>query len=230
MPTMTPAKAKITSEELGANWELECLFNPEQFTFAKAVNWTKRENKGRNIPVVDFSGGQPASLTMSLFFDVYEPFRTKSGATVTDVRKFTNELEKLTLIDTDNPQVKNKVTGQARPPYCMFEWGPQYKFKAVVTSLTVRYTLFRTNGEPVRAEADITFQQIADDNDQPKQNPTSHSETGYRRRAVQQGDTIAGIAYQEFGDSNRWRVIADLNNLEDPTDLRPGQFLAIPPR
>ena len=229
-PIMTPAKAKITSQELGTGWELECLFNPEVFTYSKTVTWTKRENKGRNIPVVDYSGGQPATLTMALFFDVYEPRTTKSGETITDVRHFTDLLEKLTMIDESNTQVRHKVTGQARPPYCVFEWGPQYKFKAVVTSLSIRYTLFRANGEPVRAEANVTFEQVADDNDQPATNPTSYSEAGYRRREVRQGDTIGWIAQQEYGDPNRWRAIAELNRLEDPADLRPGQVLAIPPR
>ena len=55
------------------------------------------------------------------------------------------------------------------------------------------------------------------------------SEPGHKRREVMPQDTLALIAYQEYGTPNRWRAIAEANDIEDPLDLRPGQVLAIPP-
>jgi len=48
-------------------------------------------------------------------------------------------------------------------------------------------------------------------------------------RVVMPGETIDGIAFSEYGDSKRWRAIADFNNLDNPLRLRIGQRLALPP-
>ena len=53
--------------------------------------------------------------------------------------------------------------------------------------------------------------------------------TGYKQWTVRDGDTIDWIAFTEYGDSNMWRYIADLNGLDDPGHLRPGQKLSIAP-
>jgi nucleoid-associated protein YgaU len=42
------------------------------------------------------------------------------------------------------------------------------------------------------------------------------------------GDTLAGIAYVEYGNPNLWRAVAELNGIDDPMRLRPGQRLMLP--
>ena len=42
------------------------------------------------------------------------------------------------------------------------------------------------------------------------------------------GDTLAWIAYKEYGDSTRWRLIADANRLANVRNLSPGAKLIIP--
>ena len=48
-------------------------------------------------------------------------------------------------------------------------------------------------------------------------------------RAVLRGDTLQSIAFAEYDDPAEWRRIADSNGIDDPSDLRPGQRLLIPP-
>ena len=47
---------------------------------------------------------------------------------------------------------------------------------------------------------------------------------------VKSGDTLAEIAQETLGDSNRWREIFDLNRdqISDPSLIRPGQTLKLP--
>jgi len=99
----------------------------------------------------------------------------------------------------------------------------------VILSINQNFTLFRYDGTPVRATLDVTFRQAKETGKYPGQNPTTVSEPGYRRRVVTEGDTIDWIAHDEYGDSAMWRFIADTNNLDDPSRLRPGQVLAIAP-
>jgi nucleoid-associated protein YgaU len=45
---------------------------------------------------------------------------------------------------------------------------------------------------------------------------------------VGEGETLAWIAYKEYGDTSRWRSIADLNHLTDVRELIPGTVLVLP--
>lgn len=220
---MALTKATIKNLE-AADIPFECLFNPTEYTAARTVNWNKKPANGRNIPFVEYTGGDNATMNLQLLFDCNEP-RNIGGRQVHDVRFFIKKLE-----DYMKPTILaiSGKTMRKRPPFLLFQWGDDYKFKAVLTSLSVRYTLFKESGEPVRATADISLLQVADEQ-QPGTNPTSRSEPGYKRRIVMPHDTLALIAYEEYGDSNQWRSIAGVNEIEDPMKLQAGQVLAIPP-
>jgi hypothetical protein len=227
------ALQKAVIENVDTHKTIKCLFNPTEYSIAKTNNWTTKPSNGKNVPDVEFSGGGASTLTLQLFFDVNEiENKTKSAGEMAkksdqkrDVRDYIDELWKLALVD---PAKKNAKTQQARPPLCIFQWGQTWHFKAVVTSLSVRYTLFREDGTPIRATADVTFQEAEDGQMLKRTNPTSYSEPGLRRREVRPKDTLATIAYEEYGDPNHWRKIAAANAMEDPLDLYPGQVLAIP--
>jgi len=215
---MSLTKATITN--LDTNDSFSVLFNPTEYTLAKTVNWTTKPDQGHNVPKRTFGGGNPQKLDMELFFDVYE---TEDG----DVRDYINKLWKLTMIDESN---ENSDPKTSRPPLCLFQWGPNWTFKAAVTSLSVRYTLFREDGTPVRATAKIALEEAKDDDDMAGTNPTSFSEGGRKRRIVRPDDTLATIAYEEYGDAKAWRAIALDNDLDGPLSIKPGQVLSIPSR
>ncbi|MEA2451650.1 MAG: hypothetical protein QOG04_360 [Actinomycetota bacterium] len=46
---------------------------------------------------------------------------------------------------------------------------------------------------------------------------------------VKSGDNLAAIALKFYGDSSLADVIADANNIDDPSSIRPGDELVIPP-
>jgi nucleoid-associated protein YgaU len=43
------------------------------------------------------------------------------------------------------------------------------------------------------------------------------------------GDTLASVAYAEYGDPNGWRRLAEANDIDDPLRLRDGVVLHVPP-
>ncbi len=89
--------------------------------------------------------------------------------------------------------------------------------------------MFRYDGTPVRATLDVTFLQAKEQGRYPGQNPTTMGTPGYRRRVVKEGETIDWIAFEEYGDSARWRIIADANRMDEPHQLKPGQIISIAP-
>lgn len=220
-------RASITNAETGGEG-IQCLFNPTEYTIAKTINWQPRQNMGKDVPVMEFTGGGSRSLSMELFFDTYEAANGNPGARTQtpDVRTLIDRLWKLTMIDE---RLRNQTTGQGRPPMVIFQWGAAWSFKAVITQLSVRYVLFQRDGTPVRAIANVTFQEAEDEKNQPGTNPTSESLPGYRRREIRPGDTLALIAFEEYGDPTQWRRIADENTIENPMDLSGYRVLGIPP-
>lgn len=214
-------KAEIVSVESGER--VKCLFNPKEYTFSKQNNW-KDQKTGKNVPQVEFGGGQPASLQMELFFDTYAQF--KSTGSPKDVRKeYTDKIWKLMIVDPKLTDTKNK---KGRPPKVIFQWGQTWLFKAVIASITQKFTMFIHDGTPVRATLNVTFRQVEDEGALAKQNPTSGGTGGERLWTVNEGDTLGWIAFKEYGDATRWRQIADANRLTRVRRLPAGLVLVIP--
>ena len=208
-------KAFLTNVE--TNERIEFLFNPTEYSLSKSNNWDSVAIIGFDVPPTEFQGGQPTSLSLDLLFDTYERDE--------DVRVYTDKVFALSKISKETRQ--NSQRG--RPPRVLFNWGRVFSFQAVITSLSITYTLFRSDGTPVRAKMQLSLQECEDASQQPPQNPTSQGTFGNKVHVVKPGDTIALIAAMEYGDSNTWRVIADANDLDDPKDLRPGTVLEIVP-
>jgi hypothetical protein len=217
METGELVKATITN--LDTEESLECMFNPGEYTFTKSNNWALGKKRGANVPKLEFNGGNPTDLQVQLLFDTYE--------TGEDVRrKYTNALWQLAMVNKDK---KDSRTKKSTPPKCEFRWGTMWSFKAVVTNISQKFTLFLPDGTPVRAVMDLTLRQVEDEGIYPKQNPTSGGISGYRTHTLRQGETLYLIAAQEYGEARHWRFIAEFNKIDNPLSLKPGMVLSLPP-
>jgi hypothetical protein len=212
------AKAEIQSVEKNAGPPIQCMFNPKEYSFAKKNKWSAPKAKGGNVPEYEFGGGDPATLTLQLFFDTFENGK--------DVRsEHTDGVWKLMMVDES---LKDHTTQKGRPPKVRFQWGRAWSFEAVIMSITQKFTLFGEDGTPLRATLDVTFQQVKDALFYPPQNPTSGGLGGGRQWTVREGDSLQSIAYAEYGDPNQWRPIAEANRLTHVRKLHPGSTLEIP--
>lgn len=213
------ALVKATIRNLDTQKKVTCLFNPTDYSFSKSVGWAEAADRGANVPTLEFTGGQPAVLTLKLFFDTND--------TGEDVRtKYTNDLWDLAMVNRDMLDPK---TNKGRPPRCMFEWGSAWSFEAVVTSISTNFTMFLEDGTPTRASVDLSLKQAKDPGSFPAQNPTSGGVAGHKRHTVQQRETLDLIAAREYGDASQWRHIAEANGIDDPLRLKPGMVLTLPP-
>jgi phage tail protein X len=203
---------------------VKVLFNPKEYTFKKSNQWQQKKKAGGNVPKMTFGGGQPASLDMELFFDTYTEKR--SGEDARDVRKaYTDAIWKLMAVDKTLHEERNDT---GRPPIVRFQWGEAWSFNAVITNISQKFTLFLPNGTPVRATLTVTFQQVEDEAMLAPQNPTSGGDGNRRMWRVVEGDTLAWIAYKQYGNASHWRRIADANRLTNLRQLTAGTMLVIP--
>jgi len=204
---------------------VECMFNPTEYTFSKQNVWTQGAAKGHGIGLYEFSSGQSSLLQMQLFFNTYIPHPNPENV----CEKYTKAVWKMMQVDPKlAPLSSGGDKGKGRPPVVRFQWGSTQTFQAVIINLSERLTLFLPDGTPVRSTLDVTFQQVLAEDAYPPTNPTSGGVGGERVWTVNEGDTLAWIAYKEYGNANLWRLIADANNLTKVRRLTPGTVLEIP--
>jgi hypothetical protein len=205
------AKAKIVvTEGRRANEEIPVLFNPTEYSLEISNKYQKSGPPGLSNPIVQFVNGEADQLSMDLYFDTHND---GSDRPVTDT---TQLIASLMWID---PEIH-------APPRIIFQWG-QLSFKAVIEKLTQRFTMFRSDGIPLRATINVSFTQyrtLAEQLVQPRRNSADKT----KRRVLNSADSIWLLAHREYRDVRFWREIARRNRIEDPRAIAPGDVLIVP--
>jgi len=199
-------KLSIQPEGQGA---FKVLFNPTQYSLAKANQIAEAAIPGLEAPILQYVHGNTRTLTMDLFFDTFEEKQ--------DVRGSTDKVYDLLKIDPSTHA----------PPICNLSWGT-FKFRGVIDHISGQFTMFLADGTPVRATLSVVFKEFIDVQVLVQEQPTESADHR-KMHVVRSGDRLDNIAAKEYGDAGNWRPIAEANNLDDPRRLQPGHVLIIPP-
>jgi nucleoid-associated protein YgaU len=190
-------------------------FNPKELAIQKAAKWTRQSARSASSSgPVQFNGADPCKMTLEIFFDASD---TLDGSVVAKVEQ---------LFTCCVPTAQSLAQGTAYPPLVVLHWGKVTSFPAFVTSVQAKYTLFTPDGTPIRATCSVTLEEMP--GDPAKQNPTSGALSARTLHTVVAGDSLASIAYREYGDPGMWRPLAAFNGIDDPMRLRPGAALFVP--
>ncbi|WP_405861593.1 LysM peptidoglycan-binding domain-containing protein [Streptomyces sp. NBC_00090] len=198
--------------------EVKFQFNPDQLQLSRSANWHTEPAVAytRGAPP-KFTGSEPAQLQLEVFLD-------RSGApSSNDVQQQVELL--LSCCEVTQQSISAKAPS---PPWVKFSWGSfsTVQFVAYVTSVSATYTLFSPSGIPIRATCSLSLTEVSTATK--GQNPTSGALSARRVHRTVAGDSLASLAWREYGDATRWRVIAEANGIDDPMRLRPGTELLLP--
>ncbi|MEO5851915.1 MAG: hypothetical protein ABIQ15_05330 [Nocardioides sp.] len=201
--------------ERGLPRYLPVLFNPTEYTLTKGAQIAEIAIPGLDSPILQFVRGQTQTLKLDLFFDTTE---TGMDEGADDVRTLTNPFFELVRIQ---PRTH-------APPRIRVTWGQGLSFKAIVESVDQKFTLFTPAGIPLRATLGVSMREYRTLEEQLAElNLQSADHT--RTRIVVEGDTLASIAREEYGDPAAWRLVADKNrDVDDPTAPPVGRRLVVP--
>lgn len=199
-------KAVITNTNSGERTEV--LFNPEEYTLSKDINYAQTGVPGLSGPILQFVHGNLQTLEMELFLDTYEAQK--------DVRKLTRKVTDLMAIDP----------ATHAPPILLFTWG-SLSFTCVLARASQRFIMFQPDGTPVRARLQVTFNEFRNIDLEAKEikRETSNYTKLY---VVTQGETLSAIANNTYGNPALWRPIALMNQMDDPAELTAGMRLVVP--
>ncbi len=199
---------------------LPCQFNPSTLRLSKTSKWNSHPTRAsRRAPRPQFVGTGPEVLTARLLFDSFDSL----GGTSQPVPAAVTQLLDWTCV----PAIAYD-SGTPQPPTVTFRWGTGVGFTGFLQQVNAEYMMFAADGTPLRATVDISLQRVPDD---PQgTNPTSGGIPGRRSALISDCESLAGVAYQEYGDPALWRAIALANGVADPARLPAGTRLLVPPR
>jgi nucleoid-associated protein YgaU len=214
-----PAFIEVDARDRGPNLPavIPVQFNPPEYTIAKASQIAEIAIPGIDAPILQFVRGQTRTLALELFFDTTRLGSSESR--VVDVRLLTDSVAALGRMQPNTHA----------PPRITFIWGLGLSFRAIVDNVQQKFTLFNAAGIPVRATLTVSFKEYKTLEEQ-LQSLNLQSADHSKRRVVRRRDTLARIAFEEYGDATKWRAIADENRelLTSLRQLEPGMELAIP--
>lgn len=209
-------KAVIASKDKPSK-TLTVQYNPTNFQFTKPVQWKEHDDQGE-VSKLEFQKNSPATMSCELTFDT-----TADGS---DVRSTYVDL----LLSFTNPEIDQSGEGEGselakkRPHKVTFTWGTFYML-GVFESVDVAYTMFATDGNPLRAKVSLKMKEWTS-----KQEYTgSQGSAGYgMKRAklvtVGAGDTVTSIAAAQGTTA---QAICDANDISDPLNIQVGVTLAV---
>jgi nucleoid-associated protein YgaU len=192
---------------------IRVLFNPFEYSIERANVYKATAVPGLSGPLIQFINGDADVLSMELFLDDYlDPPR--------DGRSVKDRLDDMALLLEIDPKLH-------APPLVQFVWG-RLTFKAIIEKLSRKITLFRPDGTPARATINVSFKEyktlpeLVND-------PKLESADKSKRRVIVGRDSLWLLAAREYDDPALWPKIAEHNDLDDPRDIAPGDWVMVPP-
>ncbi len=130
-------------------------YNPNELGINKSVPWGSKQSEADPKAMTrseqdshEFKGTPSRSMQLELLFDGYE--------TDHSVEPIVEMLETLTTVrdpESTNPEMR-------RPHYCVVVFGDGIKpLRVVITSLSVKYTMFGHDGTPLRAVCTLMLEE-----------------------------------------------------------------------
>ena len=206
-----PGQALINKQAPQAA-EIEFQFNPKQVSITKTASWQPATSKRPSA--AEFKSLGACTMTLEMFLDATG---TRDAGVVKAVEK---------LFACCSPTSESMEGENPSPPLVVLKWGPVSSFQAYITSVSAVYSLFSPEGMPIRATCTLSLTEMP--GGLPGQNPTSGSDAVRRVHRMVAGDTLASVAYGEYGDPARWRSLAAWNGVDDPMRVPVGAVLLLP--
>lgn len=196
------------------------LFNPTEYSIDRTNSYKAMAIPGLGSPILQFVNGECDQLSMELFLDDYTdpdgPTSLRSKERDPVARRL-KDISHLLEIDRD----------LHAPPPVRFNWGPM-EFVGIMEKLGRKVTKFHPDGTPARATLSVAFKEYRTLRQQ-LENPRRESADKTKRRVVVGRDSLWAIAAREYDDPREWVRIAEANDLDDPREIRPGDWLTLPP-
>jgi Contractile injection system tube protein len=190
--------------------------NPESYSQNFKINYDSKTPIGSSGSDGRFTSTAPEELKLDFYFDGTETVEgyAQDGSVAAQLKEF-----KRIVYDMDG-----KIH---RPRFIKIHW-TDFTFPCILINLDINYTLFDSEGNPLRVKLSATFlnfiEQYARDNIEKKNSPDlTH------RRQVTQSDRLDLMTFNIYDNSKFVVNVAKANNLSSIRNIKVGTILYFPP-
>jgi LysM repeat protein len=174
-------------------------------------------NTDSNIaPVV--KGRKPESISFDFVLD---GTGVLSSGEVTSVKKH------IDLLKSNTYNVIADENDKYRFPFSSIKYG-EMEFQGVLKKLDVEYTLFKADGEPLRAKVALDFQKAVNKTLEEANNKMKKSGSvgSYPQViTVKKGDTLSALCQKVYKNANLYIKVAKDNNMKSPNIIHVGDVI-----
>lgn len=216
---MSLKKAKFVVMAEGSSETITCCFNPSQYTISNKASYSEVNTSPQNT--ISFQSVNLRELKVTLYFSSVNNAQlyANSEISILEVEPVTKTTQK--IIAALNVNGKTHC-----PPLVAFQWG-NLDFQGYITSAVETYTMFDRSGKPIRCKMDLDIKEFCDNTLSKKKEPFS-SPDRTKWTTMTESMSLWQIAYQEYGDTEKWRLIANANQITNPLQVKIGQMIKIP--
>lgn len=195
------------------------MVNPSELSHEHSITYNTRPTLGQVASDAKFSAFNPDKLKFSIVLDGTGVVPSASpGAAPKDVQ---------TLLGQLNQVVYSYVSNKHEPSHVRVLWGTIIFFGRL-DAMSVRYTLFKPSGDPLRARVELSFVGTMSKKEGELVSNKSSPDLSHTVTVVE-GDTLPLLCDRIYSDPSYYPEVARFNNLSDFRRLQPGQRLHFPP-
>lgn len=204
------------------------MYNPSTLKIDHSVKHECKPLPSAGDIAKNFVRTNPRSMSLELFFDGTGASPSNLSGVGIDVSQLTESPNSVDLQVQTFLKLGYQIAGTLHQPYyLMLIWG-SFVMTAVMESANVNYSMFDTDGRPLRATMSISLKEYVDFSLWTKAIKKESSDVS-KSITVLAGDTLPLLCFKEYGDPNLYQQIAEVNNLDNYRNLKPGMELLFPP-
>jgi hypothetical protein len=196
--------------------------NPQSYQRTLGIKTTEAKEIGGKGSSPSFMKIDQETLSFKLVFDTTGLIPSPLGSDEMPANGVVDILEPLIdKIAKVSPKTK-------RPNFVQLSWA-QLQARCLLSSMTVEYKLFRPDGTPIRADANLSFTAFTSALSLSRQAKAITTETTQIVTLVE-GDTLPALCARIYGKSEYYLEVARYNQIYSFRRLKTGTQIMFPPR
>jgi hypothetical protein len=189
------------------------MYNPKAYALKYEIEYDKKQAKGVSAQELRYVNSKPRNITLEFMLD-----GTGASGQVVEVKDKIKEF--LDTAYTFNGDIH-------RPPYLKLVWG-DLVMTCVLESADVSYSLFKPNGQPLRAKITAVFAECIDESKRTAEERRSSPDLTHLHVVVA-GESLPQLCHRYYRDQRFYLCVAEVNELRNFRRLVPGSKLRFPP-
>lgn len=192
----------------------QVMLNPESIKIDREVKYSEEQVPNTSDSSYKYDSTPGATLSFDLVIDC-------TGVVDLERLDMSKEMASLNkIIYFYNGKIH-------RPNYVKVVWG-KLQFQGYLTNYNTTFTLFKPNGNPIRAEVSLTFKSYMTAKAVAKKDEKNSPDLTHLVE-VTEGMTLPLICQKVWGNPHYYIQVARHNNLNKFRNLQPGTTLVFPP-